>query len=279
MEGDSWRKNQLRHILENDDYLRALLHRHHDVYGALQEIIDRFDVHPGEDTGDLLHSLRLIWQDQHLNQEFNLLNIIDEFLDKEQEEVTRVTWRRYLSSLQIFYNYLTEHGELDARRLAWSHFEEFFSWWYLRCHLFPSKKELKGLFPTLKKFTSYLEERIQLKTPLWMTREANTLKKDLFRILDWDAQQMNSGIDYQEEDEEFCWEGYFQVIMALSDRLGLLDINTGDKVVVKAQDTLLQYLRMGDIFSAAILAFDDELVMKDEDIYHLYPSQALPYIR
>lgn len=278
MGGDSWSKNQLLQILENQDYLQSLLERHQDIYGALQEIIDRFDVHPGEETGDLLHTLRLIWQEQYLESDYNLLCIMDDFLEEQKLEVTRPTWKRYVDSLQVFYNYLSEFGELDIRQLQWHHIEEFFSWWYLKHHFRPNQKELKGIFPTLKKFFHYVKKKKESYSDIWRTREAMELRKDVLRILDWETERPSFS-QQVELGEDYGWESWFLVIMGLESKVGLLDISIGEKLMVQMEGKILEYLRIGDIFSATILSFDDELLVEDDAIYNLYPGQARPYIR
>ncbi|NLK00162.1 MAG: hypothetical protein GX318_02850 [Clostridia bacterium] len=209
-----------------------------------------------------------------------------QFLGKYASKVKEKTLKRYERDLTLFYLYLESYGNEDARDLSWYHIEEFFSWWYLRRYTGCSLSGARGIFATLRKFCSWLDEQgIAGLNQTWNQKECRILKGNVERILTWEkevAVRRSSDSEYwleQEMEEAEVAEGCFRVINTFQDKGALRDLGDDSAYIVRFMGLISDYIKPGDIISAALCRDDRGLYVNDNIVWFFYPPTASSYIR
>ena len=196
------------------------------------------------------------------------------------------TLRRYENDLTLFYLYLERFGPQDVRGLMWQHIEEFFSWWYLRQYMGCSLSGARGLFATLKKFCQWLDAQgIVSMLQTWDFKSSRALKEDVERILMWEREvaEMRS-FDFaswfeDDVEETEVTEGWFKVIHTLGSKGAIRDLDDDCAFIVRFEGLIADYIKPGDIISAALCRDEEGLYVNDNIIWFFYPPMAYEYIR
>ena len=208
------------------------------------------------------------------------------FLKEYSSVFKESTLKRYENDLTLFYLYLERFGSENVCELAWTHIEEFFSWWYLRQYMGCSLTGAKGLFATLKKFCIWLDKyEIVSLEQTWDFEESRMLKDNVERILMWERdvaerRSFNVGPWFEDEiDEAEVAEGWFKVIHTLGVKGAIRDMDDDASYIVRFEGLIADYIQPGDIISAALCRDNEGLYVNDNIVWFFYPPMAYAYIR
>ena len=208
------------------------------------------------------------------------------FLQEFALLVKENTLKRYENDLTLFYLYLERFGCHDVRRLNWNHIEEFFSWWYLRQYMGCSLTGARGLFATLKKFCRWLDHNgiVSVETT-WIPAEYRKLKENVERILQGErdvaerrAFEITRWFEDEIEEAEVT-EGWFKVIHTLGSKGAVRDMDDNAAYIIRFEGLIADYIKPGDIISAALCRDDRGLYVNDSIVWFFYPPMAHAYIR
>lgn len=217
---------------------------------------------------------------------YNFMDCTKEFLRETSLVVKENTLKRYENDLTLFYLYLERFGPQDVRELSWHHIEEFFSWWYLRQYMGCSLTGAKGLFATLKRFCAWLDMNglVPLEE-IWDTEGSKILRENVERILMWErdvAERRSYHVGHWFEDEleeAEVTEGWFKVIHKLGMKGAIRDLDDNSAYIVRFEGLIADYIKPGDIISAALCRDEKGLYVNDSIVWFFYPPMAFSYLR
>lgn len=208
------------------------------------------------------------------------------FLKEYSKVVKENTLKRYENDLTLFYLYLERFGPSDVRGLSWTHIEEFFSWWYLRQYMGCSLTGARGIFATLKKFCLWLDKnRYVPLEETWDFEACKVLKENVERILMWEREvaerrsfQLGHWLEGNIEEAEIA-EGWFKVIHKLGFKGAIRNLDDNSAFIVRFEGLIADYIKPGDIISAAVCKDERGLYVNDSIVWFFYPPMAFSYIR
>lgn len=219
-------------------------------------------------------------------KKYNFMDCTNAFLKEYSLIVKDSTLKRYENDLTLFYLYLERFGPDDVRDLSWHHIEEFFSWWYLRQYMGCSLTGAKGLFATLKKLCLWLDlNRYVALEETWDFEACKILKENVERILMWERdvaerRSFHIGHLFEEDIEEAeVTEGWFKVIHKLGIKGAIRNMDDNSAFIVRFEGLIAEYIKPGDIISAALCRDDKGLYVNDSIVWFFYPPMAFSYIR
>jgi len=216
----------------------------------------------------------------------NFTDCAKRFLREYSSLVKEGTLKRYENDLALFYLYFERYGPRDISMLSWQHIEEFFSWWYLRQYMGCSLSGVRGLFATLKKFCYWLDKRgVAGLFQTWNHEESRILKNNVERILTWEKEvaelrSFDAGCWFDGEIKQTeVSEGWFKVINTFEDKGAIRDMDDNSAYIVRFEGLIADYIKPGDIISAALCRDEKGLYINDNIIWFFYPPTASEYIR
>lgn len=221
-------------------------------------------------------------------KKYNFMDCTKAFLKEYSLEVKENTLKRYENDLTLFYLYLERFGSGDVRALSWHHIEEFFSWWYLRQYMGCSLSGARGLFATLKKFCFWLDKnRYVPLEEIWDFEACKVLRENVERILSWEREvaelrsfNVEHWIDDDNDIEEAeVTEGWFKVIHKLGFKGAIRNLDDNSAFIVRFEGLIADYIKPGDIISAALCRDEKGLYVNDSIVWFFYPPMAFSYIR
>jgi len=216
----------------------------------------------------------------------NFMDCAKVFIREYSALVKENTLKRYENDLALFYIYMERYGSEDIFELSWKHIEEFFSWWYLRQYMGCSLNGARGLFATLKKFCYWLDTYgVVSLSQSWNYEESRRLRDDIERILGWEREVAElrsfdaSALIEKEMEQAEIAEGWFKVVRSFERKGGLRSITNGMAYIVRFEGLIGDYIKEGDIISAAICRDSEGFYINDSIIWFFYPPTAFAYIR